>query len=1016
MIKNKPLYKILVKQAMPKVMAMALLVSVVLFLSFFFFIQDQLDNKHKAQLEQIEQVAATNIDNITSQITNLAKNDLIINSLIDFEQRENYLSVFFQSLKITDSKDVSIGFLDFSGEPIVVNNWSLFEMNREHFNWKSEVFEQGKVNVDVSKHGILIAAPVLYGESPEGAIVIYINRIQDVLSYRSSLGAQVLVNDEYEVMFSSDTEFLPVGATVSRQLLASSFYVKSEGRWWRAVSIEPLTEAYRDVLQLFVMVLFLLMVVIFATNYSARISAKIASRALTQLRDNIAEAAQGRSPINQPVSRKEPSEIVAIKSAFNHLLHDLLNTSLSRDRFESVMNSMSEPLLVLDREYNLILQNNSMFELSEEFGLQWPDDFKTLFPESSWQDLERNKMIEIDYGRYNSRLSSITMQWRLNQFISSGREIGFVLVASDLTSQKQMAFELSIKNRAIDEASTAIVISDMRQEDQPVVYANAAFLQMTGYQLDEVIGFNCRMLQGEKTDQAKRKRMADAIKNREDVSVTLINYKKDGRPFSNNVTLSPIINEKGELTHYIGFQHDVTEQQRTAAYLKQAKERAEQSAKMKSEFLASMSHEIRTPMNGVIGTLGLMLNDKSAGPLPDQHREYALIAKDSAESLLSLINDILDFSKIEAGKLSIEQADIDIASLTQSVARSFKQIADEKQITFELDLRAVSTPHVLGDASRIRQVLNNIIGNALKFTSKGKVSVSVITKALNNGKIKCEWQVEDTGVGIQKNRIKSVFNAFTQADSSTTREFGGTGLGLSISKQLCELMGGNIDVTSEYGKGSLFTFYVVVPPSQALRSSVQNTTSTKEVDSSTIVVEKGEEAITKSSSKPAFTSSIESTISTTSNEPTKPSVADNSVVSNQDVQTVALSALLVEDNMVNQMVAKKMLTECGLTVEVVGNGQLAIEKLQSESRDKFDIIFMDCHMPVMDGYDATKAIRNKEAGESWADIPIVAMTANAMKGDKEKCFEAGMNDYTSKPIDMAVLKALLDNWHQKLKN
>lgn len=980
---------------MPKVMAMALLVSVVLFMSFFFFVQDQLDNKHKAQLEQIERVAVNNIENITSQVTNLASNDLIINSLIDYEQRENYLTVFFQSLKITDSKDVAIGFLDFSGAPIVVNNWSLFERNKEYFNWQNEVFENGDVNVDVSKHGILIAAPVLYGDSPEGAIVIYIKNVQDVLSYSSSLGTQVLVNDEYEVLFSSDLSFMPVGATVSRQLLASSFYVKSEGRWWRAVSIEPLTEAYRDVLQLFVMVFFLLLVVIFATNYSARISAKIASRALTELRDSVADASQGRSHINQRISRKEPSEIVAIKSSFNHLLHDLLNTSLSRDRFESVMNSMSEPLLVLDHEYNLILQNNSMFELSEEFMLSLPDDFKTLFPETYWVDLEKNKTIEIDYGRFaNSRLSNLTLLWRLNQYISDGKEIGYVLVATDLTSQKQMAFELSIKNRAIDEASTAIVISDMRLEDQPVIYANKAFLDLTGYTLDEVIGNNCRMLQGPKTDPKKRARMTVAIENQEDIDITIVNYKKDGRPFSNHITLSPIINENDDLTHYIGFQHDVTEQQRTAAYLRQAKERAEQSAKMKSEFLASMSHEIRTPMNGVIGTLGLMLNDKSAGPLSEQHQEYAVVAKDSAESLLSLINDILDFSKIEAGKLSIDQTDIDITSLTQSVTRSFRLAVEQKNIALELDTSQVGQPHIVGDASRIRQVLNNIIGNAVKFTTEGKVSIAMATKLLNNGKIKCEWNITDTGIGIKKDRIKSVFNAFTQADSSTTREFGGTGLGLSISKQLCHLMGGDIEVSSEFGKGSTFSFHVMAEASDVKFEQPSQLTTDSTLGEPTQYQETTTTESVLSSS--AHTQAI--------NEPTQA----------QSKNSIQLSALLVEDNMVNQMVAKKILAECGLSVEVVGNGQLALDKLKEAPREEFDIIFMDCHMPVLDGYDATKAIRTNEAGSHWKDIPIIAMTANAMKGDKEKCFEAGMDDYTSKPIDLDVLKSLLLKWRDKL--
>ena len=809
------------------------------------------------------------------------------------------------------------------------------------------------------------------------------------------MGTQVLVNDEYEVLFSSDLSFLPVGATVSRQLLASSFYVKSEGRWWRAVSIEPLTEAYRDVLQLFVMVFFLLLVVIFATNYSARISAKIASRALTQLRDSVADASQGRSHINQRISRKEPSEIVAIKSSFNHLLHDLLNTSLSRDRFESVMNSMSEPLLVLDHEYNLILQNNSMFELSEEFRLSLPDDFKTLFPETYWVDLEKNKTIEIDYGRFaNSRLSNLTLLWRLNQYISDGKEIGYVLVATDLTSQKQMAFELSIKNRAIDEASTAIVISDMRLEDQPVIYANKAFLDLTGYTLDEVIGNNCRMLQGPKTDPKKRARMAVAIENQEDIDITIVNYKKDGRPFSNHITLSPIINENDDLTHYIGFQHDVTEQQRTAAYLRQAKERAEQSAKMKSEFLASMSHEIRTPMNGVIGTLGLMLNDKSAGPLSEQHQEYAVVAKDSAESLLSLINDILDFSKIEAGKLSIDQTDIDITSLTQSVTRSFRLAVEQKNIALELDTSEVSQPHIVGDASRIRQVLNNIIGNAVKFTTEGKVSIAMATKLLNNGKIKCEWNITDTGIGIKKDRIKSVFNAFTQADSSTTREFGGTGLGLSISKQLCHLMGGDIEVSSELGKGSTFSFQVMAEASDVKFEQSSQLTPDSTLDEPTQYQETTTTESVLSSS--AHTQAI--------NEPSQA----------QSKNSIQLSALLVEDNMVNQMVAKKILAECGLSVEVVGNGQLALDKLKEAPREEFDIIFMDCHMPVLDGYYATKAIRTNEAGSHWKDIPIIAMTANAMKGDKEKCFEAGMDDYTSKPKDLGVLKSLLVKWRDKL--
>ncbi|GAB3002182.1 hypothetical protein GCM10027050_21990 [Psychrosphaera aestuarii] len=943
---------------MPKVMSMALIVSVVLFISFFLFIEDQLNNRHRAQLEQIEKIAVNNIDNITTQVSNLAKNDLIINSLIDYEQRENYLSVFFQSLKITNSNDIAIGFLNFNAEPIVVKNWTLFELNHKNFNWRSEVLEQGQINVDVSKHGILIAAPVMYGATAEGAIVVYIKSLQDVISYSSSLGVQVLVNDEYEVMFSSQPDQLPLGTVISEKKLSGTFSVKAEGRWWRAFSVERLTKAYQDVLQLFVMVFFLLMVVIFATNYSARISAKIASQALKSLRDSISEASKGRSPINQPISRREPSEVVAIKASVNFLLHDLLNTSLSRDRFESVINSMSEPLLVLDHNFNSVLQNNSMFELGLEYRVTLPDDFNLIFPQQTWQELEQKNRVEIDYSNYGTLTSRpLVLEWRLNHYISDGQEIGFVLVATDLTKQKDLMFELQMKNKAIDEASTAIVICDMLNGDQPIVYANEAFLDLTGYPLEEVLGKNCHFLQGAKTSPTKIEAMRTAISKRETLDITVINYKKNGTPFSNNLTLSPIINDSGVLTHYIGFQHDVTEQQRTASYLKQAKERAEQSAKMKSEFLASMSHEIRTPMNGVIGTLSLMLKEE----LGQQQREYAVIAKDSAESLLSLINDILDFSKIEAGKLEIETQELDIESLTRSVFRTFKAAADAQGLVFTLDMTKVNEAFVLGDASRLRQVMNNIIGNALKFTQEGEVSISVETKPINQSTIECIWHIKDTGIGIKASRINSIFESFTQADSSTTREFGGTGLGLSISKQLCQLMGGDIKLNSELGVGSTFSF--------SARLGVSSNTD---------------------------------------------NVLFKEVEKAQPFEKVTMRALLVEDNLINQMVAKKMLTESGLDIEVAVNGAKALERLSESQQREFDVVFMDCHMPVLDGYEATQAIRNGEAGEHNKSIPIIAMTANAMKGDKEKCFEAGMDDYTPKPIDLGVLQSLLTKWHLKL--
>ncbi len=1004
MQKNKPLYRILVKQAMPKVMAMALLVSIVLFVSFFFFIKDQLNTKHRGQLEQIENIAMTNINNVATQVLNLSNNDLIINSLIDFEQRENYLSIFFQSLKITDSPDVSIGFLDFNADPIVVKNWQVYEEKAQYFDWQPMVFESAKLKVEVSEHGVLIAAPVLYGNLPEGAIIVYIKSLQDLVTYSSSLGVQVLVNDEYEVLFSSKPGVIPVGSTVSRAILSKSYYVQSDSRWWRGFSVENLTKAYQDVLQLFVMVFFLLMVVIFATNYSARISAKIASQALRSLKDNIAEASKGRSPINQPISSREPQEIAAIKQSFNFLLHDLLNTSLSRDRFESVINSMQEPLLVLDNDRNVVVQNKSMVSFSKKHRISLPEDFSEIFPENSWQLLLRSGEIELDYQLVESRLLvPLVIKWRINEFVSDGNAIGHVLIATDLTSQKGLAFDLQIKNKAIDEASTAIVLCDMRQPDQPVSYANKAFYEMTGYSPEEVIGKNCRMLQGPKTEIKQRLLIREKIAKRETLDTTILNYKKDGTEFSNNLILSPIISSSGELTHYIGFQHDVTEQQRTASYLRKAKEKAEQSAKMKSEFLASMSHEIRTPMNGVIGTLSLMLEEE----LNAQQREYAMIAKDSADSLLTLINDILDFSKIEAGKLDIETSRIDLTQLTESVVRSFQAVANEKSLALEATMTDIKAPIVLGDNGRLRQVLTNVIGNAIKFTSKGSVSIKAETIDATSGQVRCLWTVKDTGVGISAERIDAIFDTFTQADSSTTRQFGGTGLGLSISKKLCLLMDGDIEVSSSLGHGSEFRFWVTLSTVQDDNAEIADS----ETQNKPNCIQNSDAIGVVKEDLQKQQASVDEQKSVTKEKADVSKTADDE---SETLSTFDIDVLLVEDNVVNQMVAKKMLSKFGMYVEVAPNGKMALERLNDSESGVFDLVFMDCHMPVMDGYETTHAIRSGDAGDIYRNIPIIAMTANAMKGDKEKCFEAGMDDYLSKPVDPNVLKHKLTTWVNKL--
>ncbi len=655
----------------------------------------------------------------------------------------------------------------------------------------------------------------------------------------------------------------------------------------------------------------------------------------------------------------------------------------------------------------------------------------------------------------------------------------------------EQSFQLLLKDAAIEAATTGIVVADAQQKDIPIIYANKAFYRTTGYTESEVIGRNCRFLQGEDRDQPAIKKLKDALAKGEAADVILRNYRKNGEMFWNRLYISPVRNEEEQVTHFVGIETDVTtlkayekkvrelnlylekrvqsrtmelqqaESQLRATFdtmtdalvvvdetgiiqqanrtttaifgykteellgrdlaillakvdtigdvelwfsgllvgttkkmgalaessgiskmgkvfpielsvtgmrianqreytvvmrdiserkanevrLRNARDEAEQANRTKSEFLGNMSHELRTPMNAVIGMTDLVLDSE----LNREQRHHLSIVSKSAHSLLSLLNEILDLTKLERGSMEIELLTFEVRQAVQAAISMVELQAKKKGLAMSCEMSSSVSNLIVGDPARLRQVLINLVGNAIKFTEEGEVTVRVMAEQGKQDYL--HFVVEDTGIGIEESRIEQIFKPFVQSDGSISRRYGGTGLGTTISRQLVEKMGGEIWVESELGKGSKFHFTLYLPPAD-------------------------EDAV----------SDYQAQIEVMHYQSKRP-----------------LKVLLAEDVAVNAELIQTRMGREGHQIVWAEDGALAVEAYEEE-QGKFDLVFMDIHMPNMNGYQAAEAIRtyNERHG---VHTPVIALTASGMGQDMEKCREAGMDGFVIKPVDFMLLRA-----------
>jgi PAS domain S-box-containing protein len=659
--------------------------------------------------------------------------------------------------------------------------------------------------------------------------------------------------------------------------------------------------------------------------------------------------------------------------------------------------------------------------------------------------------------------------------------------------EKSVAERTSYLNALIQNSPIGIMVLDSQQKIQ---LCNPAFEKLFEYSREQLIGKPITALFTGMDALLESHRQA---LNETPINRVMHVRRKDQTFIDLELHVVGLV-VNGELRGSLGLYQDISVRKRAEAEMLQAKEAAEESSRVKSEFLANMSHEIRTPLNGVIGMTDLALTTE----LTREQKEYLETVKMSADSLLTVINDILDFSKMEAGKTELEFADFDVRDDVEGVLRTFALRADEKGLELLCEIAPEVPGNLRGDFGRLNQVISNLISNGIKFTQNGEVVLNVQLEAKDGDEFIVQFTVADTGIGIPFEKQKMIFDPFTQADSSTTRQYGGTGLGLTISARLVRMMGGEIWLQSEVGKGTQFHFTVrmrsaagavwsgvAIPPESlhGVRVLVVDDNRTnrrilegmlKHWEMEATSVEGGDAALAQISS--AQLSGKPYTLILTDmhmpkmdgfelverirqrGEPSAPTIMMLTSAGHQgDAERcrelgvtayllkpirqnelresivralwpqeqkgpaplvtrfsvigapgpyVALRVLVAEDNIVNQRLILRMLEKRGHHVVITGNGREAIEALQ---RDAFDVVLMDVQMPIMDGFHATALIREKEIDTERHQI-VIALTAHAMKDDRERCLAAGMDDYLSKPIRPQELDAVLEKYSAKSRH
>jgi PAS domain S-box-containing protein len=591
---------------------------------------------------------------------------------------------------------------------------------------------------------------------------------------------------------------------------------------------------------------------------------------------------------------------------------------------------------------NDALEKITGYKLSEMKGKSFGDEL--IGPETDVEALAdavklmgEHKPYEIEVKLYRKDKTPVWVYLSNSPYFNEAGKIERqIMVALDITERRKAQEEVKMLSLVASNTLSGVVINDSNGE---VEWVNSAFTNITGYTVEDVAQKHLGdVLKGELTDISIIEKARELSKNKQSFEVDLLVYRKDGQPSWISVINSVILNAKGEVDKYIEVIIDITAKKKVEIELISAKEEALQLSNAKDMFISVMSHEIRTPLNAVIGISHLLMEDNPS----ESQIENLDILKFSAENLLTLINDVLDFTKIETGNVELEKVETNLREIVHGVMSSMHYKTGSKDIYLKESVDEDVPEFIIGDKTRLTQILLNLVGNAVKFTDEGSVTVDLKVIEQSAKDVRIRFAVTDTGIGIAQNKLSTIFESFKQAELDTTRKYGGTGLGLPIAKRLIELHDSRINVDSVPGQGTTFWF--------------------------TVTFNKVAGGVTNKN--------------------------------NQVESGLNLHALVVDDNQINRLLINKVLKKWGGTADFAENGQQAVDMITANHN--YDVVLMDIHMPIMGGLEAAQTVR-AIPGSYYQQLPIIALTASMLNNQMNQISEAGMNDYVLKPFDPKLL-------------